>query len=167
MKSVTQSVRVTKTEITIQILTCSSLVGLLGAVGLRLSYPEVKMALIRCRLLAILVVNFLIVPVLTASAVSVFGLRPEVATGMILLAAAPFAPVVPVFARMARADLALAPALTGVFPLFSAILTPLAARGTLSILSQRSDLQFQMWTSLATLLATITLPLAAGVSIRH
>jgi bile acid:Na+ symporter, BASS family len=37
-----------------------------------------------------------------------FGLRPEVTVAMILLAAAPFAPVVPIFARMSRGDLALA-----------------------------------------------------------
>ena len=32
-------------EIAIQVLTCSALVGLLGAVGLRLTYAEVKAAL--------------------------------------------------------------------------------------------------------------------------
>ena len=32
-------------EITIQVLTCSALVGLLGAVGLRLTYSEVKAAI--------------------------------------------------------------------------------------------------------------------------
>ena len=41
-------------EITIQVLTCSALVGLLGAVGLRLTYGEVKAALARCRFTAIL-----------------------------------------------------------------------------------------------------------------
>jgi len=36
---------VTDIEITIQVLNCGALVGLLGAVGLRLTYGEVKAAI--------------------------------------------------------------------------------------------------------------------------
>jgi len=86
---------------------------------------------------------------------------------MILLAAAPFAPVVPVFARMARADLAAAAALTAVFPLTSALLTPLAARIALRVLARPDVVRFNVWTSLTMLMATITLPLAAGVIVRQ
>jgi len=67
---------------------------------------------------------------------------------MVLLAAAPFAPVVPVFARMARADLASAAALTGVFPLASALLTPLAAQVALRLLARPDVVRFNIWTSL-------------------
>ena len=37
---------------------------------------------------------------------------------MMLLAGAPFAPVVPIFTKMARGDMALAGALTALFPFF-------------------------------------------------
>ena len=43
---------------------------------------------------------------------------------MLLLAAAPFAPVVPVFVKMARGDLALAAGLTAIFPIFSDLSHP-------------------------------------------
>ena len=120
-------------EITIQVLTCSALVGLLGAVGLRLTYGEVKAALARCRFTAILLLNFALIPALAVVIVKAFALEGDVIIAMVLLAAAPFAPVVPVFARMARADLASAAALTAVFPLASALLTPLAAQVALRV----------------------------------
>lgn len=157
----------TGVELTIQILTCCALVGLLGAVGLRLTYLEVKAALTQCRFLTIVLVNFTIIPTLAVGAASALGLEREVAVGMILLAAAPFAPVVPVFARMARAELALAAALTGVFPLLSVLFTPMAARAAFWMLGSGTEIRFNVWASLATLLATITLPLASGVLIRH
>jgi BASS family bile acid:Na+ symporter len=152
---------------TIQILTCSALVGLLGAVGLRLTWNEVTTALNHCRFTVILLVNFLVAPALAVAAASGFGLKRDVGVAMVLLGAAPFAPVVPVFARMARADLALAAGLTSVFPLASALLTPLAAHVALRILANADTLRFNMLTSLAMLAATISLPLATGVFVRH
>jgi BASS family bile acid:Na+ symporter len=157
----------TGVELMIQVLTCSALVGLLGAVGLRLTYAEVKRSLAQSRFLPIVLLNFVAVPALAVLAVIGFRLGGEVATGMILLAAAPFAPVVPVFARMARAELALAAALTGIFPLLAAVLTPVAARVALWSLKRSAAIQFDMWTSLAILVATISLPLAVGVFLRH
>jgi BASS family bile acid:Na+ symporter len=158
---------VTALETTIQVLICSALVGLLGAVGLRLTYGEVKATLTRCRFTAILVVNFAAIPALTVVLVKAFALERDVAIAMILLAAAPFAPVVPVFARMARADLASAAALTAVLPLASALLTPLAAQIALRILARPDVVRFNIWTSLTMLAATITLPLAAGMIVRQ
>jgi BASS family bile acid:Na+ symporter len=158
---------VTGIEITIQVLTCSALVGLLGAVGLRLTYGEVKAALARCRFTAILLLNFALIPALAVVIVKAFALEGDVIIAMVLLAAAPFAPVVPVFARMARADLASAAALTAVFPLASALLTPLAAQVALRVLARPDVVRFNVWTTLTMLVATITLPLAAGVIVRQ
>jgi BASS family bile acid:Na+ symporter len=151
----------------IQILTGSALAGLLGAVGLRLTWSEVKSAVHACRFTAILTANFLVIPALSVAAIKLFGLPHQVAIAMILLATAPFAPVVPVFARMARADLALAAGLTAVYPLASVLLTPLAAQGALWILAHADPVRLNLLTSLGLLAATISFPLAAGVFIRH
>lgn len=154
-------------ETTVRVLTCSALVGLLGAVGLRLTWREVKDALIRCRVTAIVLANFAAVPALTVGAAAGLGLDRDSAVAMVLLAASPFAPVVPVFARMSRADLALAAGLTAAFPLASVVLTPLVAKAAIQVLAATDILQFNMLSSLATLAATITLPLAVGVLVRH
>jgi BASS family bile acid:Na+ symporter len=157
----------TGVELTIQILTCCALVGLLGAVGLRLTFHQVKSALVCCRFSAIVLLNFVVVPALAVLAAKAGRLDREVAVAMVLLAASPFAPVVPVFARMARADLALAAALTAIFPLLSAVLTPVAARAALWLLADGGAVRFNAWTTLALLVATVTLPLLVGVALRH
>jgi len=167
LKDVTHHAAVISINTTIQILTSIALVGLLGAVGLRLTWHEVKAALKQCRFPAILLANFIAVPALAVAAATGFGLKRDTAVAMVLLAASPFAPVVPVFARMARADLALAAGLTAVFPLASALLTPIAAQIALRMLANTDSLQFNMVTSLAMLAATISLPLSAGVFVRH
>jgi bile acid:Na+ symporter, BASS family len=153
-------------ETTIRILTCSALVGLLGAIGLRLTYREIKWALLQCRFLLILLVNFLVIPLVTVLMATWFGLKRDVAIAMILLAAAPFAPVVPVFARMANAELALAAGLTAVFPLACAVLTPIVAQVSLRAF-ETDHLHFDMLASVVILLITISLPLIAGLLIRH
>jgi BASS family bile acid:Na+ symporter len=74
---------------------------------------------------------------------------------------------VPIFARFARADLPLAAALTGIFPVASAVITPLVVRAALAFLHGQYVLRFNLWSILVTLLATITLPLAIGVLLKH
>ena len=79
---------VSRTDIIIQILTCSALVGLLGAVGLRLTWQEVKAALLRCDAIAIVGINFLVVPTFVVAAAKIFHLERDTTVGMLLLAAA-------------------------------------------------------------------------------
>jgi bile acid:Na+ symporter, BASS family len=125
------------------------------------------MAVIQCRFTAILATNFVVVPMISVAAAVVCGLSHHVAIAMILLAAAPFAPVVPVFSRMARADLALAAGLTAAYPLISVLLTPLAAQGALWMLAHAEPVRLNLLTSLGVLAATISLPLTVGVLVRH
>jgi BASS family bile acid:Na+ symporter len=151
----------------IRCLTIAALAGLLLAVGLRLRWVEIAQAVKQSRLVRLLVVNFVVVPLLAVILARVFQLDRDPTIGMILLAAAPFAPVVPVFARMARADLALAAGLTALFPFLSALLTPLVCAVSLRAVAGAEGLQFDFLEVLGVLAATITLPLAAGVALNH
>ncbi len=154
-------------ETIIRVLTISALAGLLGAVGLRLRPGEVVAAVKQSRFTAITVANFVVVPALAAAAAVVFQAPRDTMVAMILLGAAPFAPVVPVFARLARADLALAAGLTAVFPVLSAVLTPVICQLALRIVPGGGEIQFRFVGVLLTLLATITLPLTAGIAAHH
>jgi len=156
-----------KSETLIRALTVGSLSGLLLGVGLRLTGGQVLASLWKCRLALIIVVNFVVVPALAAALARAFGLGAEISTGMILLAAAPFAPVVPVFARMARADLALAAGLTTLFPVLSAFLTPWVCELALRAVPDAGAVRFSAGGVLLTLLCTITLPLALGIAVNH
>ena len=156
-----------KTETIIRILTISALAGLLGAVGLRLTLREVIESLKKCRFALILIANFAMVPALAVLAARWFHLDRETTIAMILLAAAPFAPVVPVFARMARSDLALAAGLTSIFPLLSALLTPAVCDLALKAVPDAGAIHFNLSGVWLTLVATIPLPLALGVWVHH
>ncbi|MDB6110152.1 MAG: Bile acid:sodium symporter [Pedosphaera sp.] len=155
------------TTTTIRLLTITSLVGLLFAVGLRLNWAQVVNSLRGSRLGWILPVNFLFVPALTVGVARGLGIPTDIAVGMVLLAAAPFAPVVPIFTKMAGGDVALAGALTALFPFCSAFLTPLICELSLRPLLGTGLLKFNFLAILIVLVSTITLPLAAGVVFGH
>jgi bile acid:Na+ symporter, BASS family len=155
------------TDTAIRVLTMMALGGLLLSAGLRLTWAEIADSLRQNRLGWVLPVNFILVPAMTFGVVRLFQLPTHLAAGMMILAAAPFAPVVPVFARMARADLALASALTGLFPFLAAFLTPVVCELGLKPLLGASALKFSFASILIVLVSTITLPLALGVVLRH
>jgi BASS family bile acid:Na+ symporter len=155
------------TNLIVRALTTLSLGGLLLGVGLRLTAAEVRDALRRSHLGWMLPLNFVAVPLVNLLLIRWLQVPTEVAIGMVLLAASPFAPVVPIFTRMARADLALAAALTALFPFISAFLTPLICELSLRFVPGAETLRFSFFTILGVLLATITLPMAVGIAIRH
>ncbi len=151
----------------IKLLTMATLTGLLFATGLRLSWAQVIVSLRCSHLEWMLPVNFLFVPLLTLAVVLGLGIPAHIAAGMGLLAAAPFAPVVPTFTKMARGDVALAGGLTALFPFFSAFLTPLICQWSLRPMLGAEFFEFRPFAILGTLTATITLPLVAGITFRH
>ena len=154
-------------ETLIRILTMLSLGGLLFAVGLRLDVREVARAVRGSRLALVLPLNFVLVPAVVLGLAHAFALPRDLAAGMLLLAAAPFAPVVPVFVKLARGDLALAAGLTAVFPVFSTFLTPPVCEASLRALDFGGTIEFRPLRILAVLTATVTLPLVAGMGLRR
>ena len=156
-----------ETENIVRLLTIGSLAGLLAAVGMRLTVTQVVIALRRGGLGLVVTANFVVVPILVLAATKLCGFGSEITIGMILLAAAPFAPVVPVFARMARADLALAAGLTALFPLLSVILTPFVCEMMLTQVAHAASVRFNVSKALLVLLATIVVPLCLGLLVKH
>jgi bile acid:Na+ symporter, BASS family len=151
----------------IRLLTIATLCSLLFASGLRLTWAEVGHSLQKNRLAWILPVNFVLTPALTFAFSHLFQLPTDAAVGMALLAAAPFAPVVPTFVRMARGDLAFASALTGLFPFLSAFITPLICEYSLKPWLETCLLRFNIASIFFVLFSTITLPLAVGIAVSH
>ena len=155
------------TVLLIRILTAAALFSLLFTTGLRLSLREIHGAVpLGRRFLRLAGLQFGVIPILTVLAARVFRVPPEVSMAMLLLAASPFAPVVPVFTRMARGDLAMAAGLTAVFPILCSVLTPLVCWAGALFLPPVGDLRFEVIPMLATLLMTAPLPLVLGLSMR-
>src|SRR6266702_2895846 len=167
LKAYTSRLPIMQTESIVRLLTIGSLAGLLMAVGMRLTVKQVVNALRKRRLALIITANFVIVPVLVLAATKLCGFKAEVSLGMILLSAAPFAPVVPVFTRMARADLALAAGLSTLFPLLCVFFTPLVVGVALRGMPETAAVRFNSLEILLTLLATIILPLGVGMALKH
>jgi BASS family bile acid:Na+ symporter len=153
-------------ETIIRGLTICSLSGLLLGVGLRLTIHQVLTSVKNCRLALIMVLNFIVVPALVVAAIRFFGFGPDLSLGMILLSAVPFAPVVPVFTRMARADLALAAGLSTLFPLLCVFFTPLVVALAVRGMPGADAIRFNTLEILLTLLGTIVLPLGIGMSVK-
>ena len=151
----------------IQILTAAALFSLLFTTGLRLTLSEIHGAVpLGRRFLRLAVLQFGVVPILTVGAARFFRVPAEVSMSMLLLGAAPFAPVVPVFTRMARGDLALAAGLTAVFPVLSSVLTPMVCWIAAPFLPSVGPLRFDLVPMVVTLLATAPLPLVLGLVVR-
>jgi BASS family bile acid:Na+ symporter len=120
----------------------------------------VAAALKRCPLGRITFVNFIAIPAIAFALNRLLLLPEEIGAALMLLAAAPFAPVVPTFTRLVKGDLALAVALTGLFSVLSGFLTPL-------ICAIGMTLQFDFVSALVVLFFTITFPLALGIAANH
>ncbi len=148
-------------------LTICSLSGLLLGVGLRLTAHEVVASVRKCHLTLIIALNFIVVPTLVVATTRLFDFSANLSTGMILLSAVPFAPVVPVFTRMARADLALAAGLSTVFPLLCVFFSPFVIGVALKGMPSAATVHFDTWGILLTLLGTIILPLGLGMVAKH
>ena len=156
-----------KPELIIRILTMASLAGLLLAVGLRLTVAQVTESVRRCRFGLILALNFAAVPLVCALAARWAGLARDTTTAMVLLGAAPFAPVVPIFARMSRADIALAAGLTSIYPVLSSFLTPWVCGLILKTATGAGDLHLASGQVMLLLGATITVPLLLGAAVNQ
>jgi BASS family bile acid:Na+ symporter len=151
----------------VRALTMACLIGLLLTVGLRLTVAEVAAAIHSCRLTLILAVNFIVIPLLIVLLIRLFSLEAEIAVGMILLAAAPFAPVVPVFVKLVRGDLALAAGLTSLLSVPSSFMTPQVVMCALRAVPGVGALNFDVLRILGILTLTITLPLLLGMALHH
>ena len=124
-------------------------------------------ALRRVRLGASILGNFLLIPTFAAALIVKSGLEPQAAQALIFLACAPFAPVVPLFVRMANGHLALATGLTALFPVFSALLTPCAVALSFWLMQDAGHETPSALVILKLLAASITLPLLLGIGFRE
>ena len=148
-------------------LAFASLFGLLLAIGLQTSIKALRSALKRVRLGPVVLSNFFLIPILAATLILQAELDQNAARALMLLACAPFAPVVPLFVRMALGHQALATGLTALFPIFSALLTPCAVALGFWLTQDTGNETPSALESLALLSASITLPLALGMTLQE
>lgn len=150
----------------IQSLAFLSLFTLLLSIGLSLSLRELMTSLRQIRLLPILLINFILIPLLGVFILQVLDADSQTSRALLLLAAAPFAPVVPLFVRMSRGPLSLAAGLTGIMPFFSCVLTPAALTFAFWLINDMDPIKASPSHLFGSLFLSITTPLVSGLLLR-
>jgi BASS family bile acid:Na+ symporter len=152
----------------INVLTLVGLVAAMSAIGLSVPLTEVIAAARQIRLVVFaLAANFVFVPLVTLGLLWLFKPEPLVGAGFLILAVCPGAPVGPLFAGIAKADVPSAIGLMVILAGLSAILSPLLLAALLGSFVQQSEVHVNYFSIVKTLAITQILPLAIGLAIRN
>jgi BASS family bile acid:Na+ symporter len=144
----------------------TSVILLMLGAGLSIPFGQVVELIKRFQLLARgLVANFLITPLLIYLSIRWLPLTPDVKIGIMLMAAAPVAPMVPPFAGMAKGDLAYSVGLMTIVALLSVPLTPLIL--SLALPKSEGGIVLDPLQIIQTLLTVQLIPIGIGMAVRH
>ena len=153
----------------IQILVPITLIEMMVAIGLSVSFTELTAVARNCRLVTkAALANYLCVPVVTVGLLLLF--QPTdimVPAGFIILAVCPGAPFGPGCTRIAKGNVATAVGVMVLLAGSSALAAPLLLRLLLPLLSGSKTLQVDAAKVVVTLLVTQLAPLCLGLGIRH
>jgi len=144
----------------------ASIVFLMVGVGLNIRFGEVINVAKQFRLVTRgLAANFLVVPVVIYLAILWLPLSPDIKIGIMLMAAAPIAPMAPPFVGMAKGDLAYSVGLMTIAALLSVALTPLIL--SLTLPKSEQGLVFDPIQIIQTLLFVQLIPIGVAMAIRE
>lgn len=143
-----------------------SVIFLMLGVGLRTAFGQVIAVARQVRLIGIgVLANFIVVPVLIYLSLVWLPLSPDVKIGIMLMAAAPIAPMAPPFVGMARGNVAYAVGLMTIVALLSVPLTPLILDFALP--KSTEGVALDPMQIIKTLLIAQLIPISVGMTIRQ
>ncbi len=142
-----------------------SVVLLMLGVGMQTAFGQILDVFKQVRLVIIgLLANFLVVPVLIYLTLVWLPLSPDVKIGIMLMAAAPVAPMAPPFVGAAKGDVVYAVGLMAIVALLSVPLTPLIL--SLALPKSEGGLVIDPLQIIQTLLTVQLIPISIGMAIR-
>jgi BASS family bile acid:Na+ symporter len=143
-----------------------SVIFLMLGVGLSTAFGQVIAVARQVRLIGIgVLANFIVVPVLICLSLVWLPLSPDVKIGIMLMAAAPIAPMAPPFVGMARGNVAYAVGLMTIIALLSVPLMPLILDFALP--KSTEGVVLDPMQIIKTLLIAQLIPISVGMTIRH
>ncbi len=152
----------------INLLVTVTLIEMMVAVGLRVTFVEIVDSARNWRLVAKAVLaNYVLVPAVAIVLLLLFRASPMVAAGFLVLAVCPGAPFGPPFARIAEGNVAAAVGLMVILAGSSAVISPLLLSLLLPWLSDAETARVEPIALVGTLLITQLLPLLAGLIVNH
>jgi BASS family bile acid:Na+ symporter len=144
----------------------TSVILLMVGAGLSIPFAQVVEIARRLQLLVRgLAVNFIVTPVLIYLSIRWLPISPDVKIGIMLMAAAPVAPMAPPFVGMAKGDLTYSVGLMTIVALLSVPLTPLII--SLAMPKSQGGVVVDPLQIIQTLLTVQLIPIIAGMACRH
>lgn len=149
------------------ILAIALFVIMLG-MGLSLVTNDFKNILLNPKAIFVGLMNQLILlPLLSLALVLIFPLQPEIAIGIILIAACPGGPTSNLISFMAKADLALSVSLTAFSSLITVLTIPFFVNFALSyFLEENAEIELNVLQTIGQMLVIVILPIVVGMFIR-
>ena len=142
----------------------TSVILLMLAVGLRTEFGQVLAVARNVRPLSRgLIVNFVITPILLFLCVRWLPIPVDVKFGIMLMAAAPVAPMAPPFVGMVKGDVPYSVGLMTVVGLLSVVLTPLIL--ALALPTTEGGLDLNPWEVIQMLLTVQLIPISIGMAL--
>jgi BASS family bile acid:Na+ symporter len=141
---------------------------IMTGLGLSLTVADFKRVLIYPRGVVIGLTNLLLLsPLLAFLATIAYGLRPELAVGMILLGAAPGGTTANLLTHLARGDTALSVTMTALSSAVAVFTTPLfLAIATAYFLGAQTEAQLDMVRIVVRVMTITVVPLSVGMVVR-
>lgn len=149
------------------ILAASLMVIMLG-MGLSLVVEDFKRIFIQPKAIFIGLINqIIILPVLAYVLATVFPLQPEIAVGLMILAACPGGPTSNLISHLAKADTALSVTLTAFSSFITIVTIPFIVNFALQqFLDQNTMIQLDVVQTFLQILLIVIIPISIGMTIR-
>ena len=147
----------------------ASLVIIMLGMGLSLVVDDFKRIFVYPKAIIVGVVNQLILlPLIGFAIASAFHVRPEIAVGIMILAACPGGPTSNLIAHLAKGDIALSVSLTAISSLITIITIPFIINfALLHFLSEGRIIQLNTLETIIQIFVIIVLPVSIGMLIRR
>lgn len=151
------------------IVLAASLIIIMLGMGLSLVAKDFKRILIYPKAMLTGIVNqILILPVIGFTLVSIFPLAPEIAVGVMILAACPGGPTSNLITHLAKGDTALSVSLTAVNSIIAIFTIPFVVNFALvTFLSEGQVIQLDVFTTIMQIFVIVIIPVAVGMLIKH
>lgn len=149
-------------------LTVITIAGLVLSVGFRVDFGEIVAAIRNPGMVArSLLANFVLAPLAILGTALAFELPTDVSVGMMLMAAAPFAPMAPAFVGIGKGNVQVAAGHMVIYCILAVFLTPPLCQLLFTMLPGAGEVDFDVGAIIVSLLITVFAPLAIGLAIHE
>lgn len=146
-----------------------ALIIVMLGMGLTLIIKDFKRVLLYPKAIVIGLFNqIIILPLIGFGIIKIIPMHPEIAVGIMILAACPGGPTSNLYSYLAKADLALSVTLTAISSLITIVTIPFVINFALrNLLEKNTTVTLDVWQTVIQVAVIIVIPVFVGMLIRH